>query len=351
MSIETIIGRQFDIANDQAKNLTIQKFKNYVMCNLRGGIGKTTLSFNLSYSTDNILVVDTCPQGNLSYFYDREYYSGARTTVRDMIIPYIMPGSMGKATHVASRIGATNPHFSKTNSYFIQSSDELYLLPSLLANAINQASYLSSPAKDQALQNILFSLRTEIEREMNELSVNKSLIDTSPFFGGATQLSWYAADALIIPVRTDQQSMNSLELLIKTLKNSESEFRKYLPAGHERFIPKIQMVILTHCGWSTATGARNEPNQQTIVYLNRVYDILSRNDSLLTTSDPDNHLFLLDDFLGSGRISSIEAKPIELLTPGETKTIDRVRVSVNQSVEKCQNQLKFIRRQLWDMDN
>ena len=54
---------------------------------------------------------------------------------------------------------------------------------------------------------------------------------------------------------------------------------------------------------------------------------------------------MLDDFLGSGRISSIESKPMELLQKGETKGIDRVRV--NKSVDKCKNQLKFIAQQLW----
>lgn len=181
---------------------------------------------------------------------------------------------------------------------------------------------------------------------MKEIGVDKCIIDTSPFFAGATQLSWYAADALIIPVRTDQQSIKSLELLINTLSNPQSEFRKYLPDS-DMNMPKIQMVVLTHCGWSTVKGARNEPNQQTKIYLKRVYDILNRHRSLLSTDNPDNHLFLLDDFLGSGRISSYESKPIELLKPGETKTIDRSRVSVNDSVEKCKNQLRFINRQLW----
>ena len=73
-----------------------------------------------------------------------------------------------------------------------------------------------------------------------------------------------------------------------------------------------------------------------------MYDILSRHRTLLSSGNPDNHLFLLDDFLGSGRISSYETKPIELINAGETKNIDRVRVSVNESVEKCKNQLKFI---------
>ena len=103
------------------------------------------------------------------------------------------------------------------------------------------------------------------------------------------------------------------------------------------------MIVLTHCGWSTIAGARNAPNQQAKVYLGRVYDILSKH----RRNNPDNHLFLLDNFLVSGKISSWEAKPIELLQEGETKTIERTRVVVNRSVTKCKNQLRYINSQLW----
>lgn len=345
MCLNNIIERQYDIANGTAENILLPKYKIYAMCNLRGGIGKTTLSFNLSYLANNLLAVDTCPQGNLSYFYDNNYYSSKIINVRDMILPYLVPG-LGKATHVASYIGATNEYFSEKNNYYIPSTEELYLLPSQLITAINQTSGLSNDLKNEALKSILYSLKIEVARELNEDNLDKCIIDTSPFFAGATQLAWYAADALIVPVRTDQQSIKSLELLINVLSNPQSEFRKYLPEN-DMNIPKIQMVVLTHCGWSTVKDARNEPNQQTKIYLKKIYDILSRHRNLLSTKNPDNHLFLLDDFLGSGRISSYESKPIELMKPGETKSIDRVRVSVNDSVEKCKNQLRFIYNQLW----
>lgn len=345
MAIDTIINRQFDIANNQAEYIELPKYHVYAMCNLRGGIGKTTLSFNLSYLVDNLLAVDTCPQGNLSYFYDKDYYAGHQTNVKDMLLPYLVPG-LGKATRVAAYIGATNEFFSDKNNFYIPSSEELYLLPSQLITAINQTAGLQQVQKEQALKSILYSLKTEISRELSENSLDKCLIDTSPFFAGATQLAWYAADALVIPVRTDQQSIKSLQLLINTLNNPQSEFRKYLPEN-DMNVPMIQMVVLTHCGWSTVAGARNEPNQQTKIYLKKVYDILSKNRTLLSTGNPENHLFMLDDFLGSGRISSFESKPMELLKEGETKVIDRLRVSVNKSVDKCKNQLKFIAGQLW----
>lgn len=267
MSLETIIYRQFDIANNNAVEIELPKYKIYAMCNLRGGIGKTTLSFNLSYLADDLLAVDTCPQGNLSYFYDKDYYAGNQTNVKDMLLPYLVPG-LGKATRVASFIGATNEYFSDKNNFYIPSSEELYLLPSQLITAINQTAGLQQSQKQLALKSILYSLETEIKRELSENSLDKCIIDTSPFFAGATQLAWYAADALVIPVRTDQQSIKSLELLINILTNPQSEFRKYLPEN-DMNVPKIQMVVLTHCGWSTVAGARNEPNQQTKLYFKR----------------------------------------------------------------------------------
>ena len=347
MPLDDIIHRQFEIANDEAAPIDLPAFQRYTMCNLRGGIGKTTLSFNISFLADGLLAVDTCPQGSLSFFYDSQYYSSRATTVRDLILPYLIPG-VGKTTHASLRIDATNHYFEGKNNYFISSSDDLFVLPSQIAAAMSQAMTLSSPQREEAVRSIIFSLRTEIEREMNECGLDKCLIDTSPFFAGATQLSWYAADALIIPVRTDQQSINSLQLLIQTLSEPQGEFRKYLLNGAAASIPKIQMVVLTHCGWSRIPGDRNIPDKQTKLYIQRAYNILSQHRTLLSTGNPDNHLFLLDDFLGSGRISSVQSKPINLMNPGDTATIDdHSRIEVNKSVDKCKNQLKYITQILW----
>lgn len=83
------------------------------------------------------------------------------------------------------------------------------------------------------------------------------------------------------------------------------------------------------------------------MYIQQVLDIVSRNIQSFTTNDPTNHIVLLDDFLGSGRISSARSEPIELLHAGETMTIHRTKVEVNKSVEKVKNQLRFISSCLW----
>lgn len=60
--LEELIGRQFEIARGEAEALPLPRFDTYTICNLRGGIGKTSLAFNLAYLADEILAVDTCPQ-------------------------------------------------------------------------------------------------------------------------------------------------------------------------------------------------------------------------------------------------------------------------------------------------
>lgn len=218
-------------------------------------------------------------------------------------------------------------------------------MPSQMANAIAQAKTVPGSQQQIIIDGMLYSLRHEIAREMTETDALHYLIDTSPFFSGGTHLAWHATDALIIPVRTDQQSINSLNLLLNTLSNSSSEFRRTMPSdGHA---PKIQLVVLTHCGWSTRPGARNEPNQQTKLFLEQVRDVVNRGITHFTTTNSDNHIVLLDDFLGSGRISTAQSKPIELLNPGETMMINRIKAEVNESVNKIKKQLKFISDSIW----
>ncbi len=337
--MDMIFSRQFDIARGECEPLPLPRFANYAICNLRGGIGKTSIAFNLTYLTEDVLAVDTCPQCNLTYFFDKDYLQHVQLSVYDMLLPAFMPG-LGNATHIARNIAATNSFFQGKKAFYIPSDARLYVLPSQFSNAIAQAQTIPGATQTHVLDRMFYSLRDNIRREMEETGTKRSIIDTSPFFSGTTHLALYASDALLIPVRTDQQSINSLQLLLNTLSNPASEFRRIMPS--QATTPKVQMVMLTHCGWSTVSGSRNKPNQQTKIYIEQVMDIIRQNITYFTTSDPANHLVLLDDFFGSGRISSAKSKPIPLLVKGERLTINRVRTEVNESVAKIQNQIKYI---------
>ena len=105
--------------------------------------------------------------GNLSYFYDKNYYAGNQTNVKDMLLPYLVPG-LGRATRVASYIGATNQYFSDKNNYYIPSSEELYLLPSQLITAINQTAGLQQAQKEQANQTFEISLDASTPQDSSD---------------------------------------------------------------------------------------------------------------------------------------------------------------------------------------
>ncbi len=361
MSIQKIIARQAAYysqdASDWVKSeyaktfpeltklldLGLPRHERYAICNLRGGIGKSTLSFNLTFDTDDIVSVDTCPQGNLTTFFTNGQPASG-VTIYDALLPYLLP-RMPFPSNIAQNIEITNPYFDGKNAYFVPSSPNLYEFPSIMESALSQARSIPSGA-DKARSQILNSLRDLLDRETKKYNLSKVLIDTSPFFSGATHLAWHAVDSLIVPVRTDQQSVDSLDLLMQLLSDPSRSFLRS-QEGLDLSRPKIQMVVVTHCGWSTRSGARNEPNNQTKVYLKKVRDIVSNNIHLFTTSDPDNHIVPLDDFLGSGRIASAKQIPIKCLEPQQQFTIGGQRVEVNASVEKCQKQLSFISTNIW----
>jgi cellulose biosynthesis protein BcsQ len=62
-----------------------------------------------------------------------------------------------------------------------------------------------------AVRALLLSLKDILGRQA------KLLMDTSPFYSGGTRLAWCAADALIVPVRVDEHSIESFELLLDLL--------------------------------------------------------------------------------------------------------------------------------------
>lgn len=325
--IDTILERQESINTNQPVEATLPKYDIYAISSLRGGVGKTTLAYNLSFMTDNLLVVDTCPQGNLSEFLDigHEYIEGYETDERkavyDMIVPYFVTG-LNKLDHVAAKV--RNKYFREKNSYLIPSSERLYMFPSQFYGAIVQTDHIQAKKKQEALNNMLYSLRTELEREMGENKLNKCLIDCSPFIAGATKLAWYGADSLIVPIRPDGQSIKSLELMMRMLTNLKNEVKGYL-GKNEIKVPKIQMVVLTHCDY-------NEPENQIII--EKLYTILCKNRELLSTNIPEHHLVMVDDFNKLGLIE----KPIDLLKiKGNSQNLSNI----------IKNQLNFISSQLW----
>lgn len=321
-----------------------KKFTTYAISNFRGGIGKSTLAFNLAWEisrSNKTLLMDLCPQCNFTQSLLGEDADQNPANIYDALLPKVMPGTEKVALDdLLASVPPSCPAFKNGSGvHVIPGSKELFLFPSLLYTQLSTASQIGS-RKQEATKRILQSVEQIADSAKSHLKATKILIDTSPFFGGATHLGWVAADALIIPVRVDQHSMEALKLTLSMLSDETMDFRRL---NHEAGIvkmPKVHAIVMTHCGWNRQ--AAFTPDRSTQAYLLQVIDIVKENRALFTYDDPVDAIHLLDDFHSAGRISGTKRIPLAKLSVGASHTIEGQKLEVNQSLTRYQNELKAL---------
>jgi chromosome partitioning protein len=320
------------------------KFQTYAVTNFRGGIGKSTLAFNLAWEIsrkNKTLLLDACPQCNFSQSLLGDDISQTPTTIYDALLPRVMAGTPAVSPDdlIVSVPPSCTSFKSGAGTYLVPGSKELFLFPSLLYTQLSAAANLGSRSEETS-RNILQSIEKLITSLTEHLKATKTLIDTSPFFGGATHLGWVAADALIIPVRVDQHSMEALKLTLSMLKKQDMDFLRLNKQAAIQKIPKVHAIAMTHCGWNRQSAFT--PDRSTQAYLAQVIDIAQQNAELFSSSDPIDAIHLLDDFHSAGRISGSKRIPLAKLNVGESHTIEGQRLEVNQSLTRYQNELKSL---------
>jgi chromosome partitioning protein len=319
-------------------------FKTYAITNFRGGIGKSTLAFNLAWELsrkNKSLALDVCPQCNFSQSLLGDDLSSNDKTIYDALLPKVMAGTpeIERDDLLVSVPPYCTAFKGGAGLHLVPGSKDLFLFPSLLYTQLSAASNLGA-RREQTSRNILQSLETLAADLAKYTGAKKVLMDTSPFFGGGTHLAWVAAEALVIPVRVDQHSMEALKLTLSMLRNQEMDFLRLNHAAGIKRVPKIHAIAMTHCGWNRQ--AAFTPDRSTQAYLAQVIDIVTANADLFSSEDPIESIHILDDFHSAGRISGTKRIPLAMLTVGESHTIEGQRLEVNDSLKRYQNELKAL---------
>lgn len=343
-AITAIIERAGCVQNGEAVEARTKKFSNYAVSNFRGGIGKSTLSFNLAYeisANHSTLLMDLCPQRNMTQSLLGEDLHAFETTIYDALLGEITNTDKVDLEDLIMMVSAGNSSFlgsGRKKSYVVPGSQELFLFPSLLYSQLAQFSQLGEARGRAPSAKVLNAIKTIIESAKEKTKAKKTLIDTSPFFGGATHLAWCAAEALIIPVRVDQHSIEALRLTLDMLSNQESEFHKFNRQAGINNIPRVHAVTMTHCGWSRQN--KNNPDSSTKYFLQRAVEIAKEYEHLFSEEKAEDCFYLLDDFLSSGRISGKQRIPLAKLEAGKKFSVDGQRLEVNPSVERYKKEMK-----------
>lgn len=208
--------------------------------NQKGGVGKTTTALNLSSSLaladENILVIDSDPQGNLTSglgikkdhmkadLYD--IYSG-RATVEEAIQQTLIPN--------------------------------LHMVPTTMDLFAAEIELLDKPDRENALKKMLRPLRNKYKY---------ILIDCPPSFGLLTLNALVAAESVIVPVQCEYFAVEGLSLLIKLLWRVRGSFNETLD---------LEGILLTMFNKHLALS-RQISEEVRRVFKSKVYDtVIPRN--------------------------------------------------------------------------
>ncbi|KZE78624.1 hypothetical protein AV654_02415 [Paenibacillus elgii] len=343
--LDNVLERYVQLHNGAEFPFAFNTYKSYAVTNFRGGIGKTTLSFNLAYELskkNRMLFIDLCPQKNFSeLLIKKEAKEGLHRNIHGGLLGKIMGTAWETAPDepLSIRVRDCNSEFQGTKvCHAIPGSSELFLFPSTLYTQLNQFYSMNHSNKTKAVANLLRSLEDIVNEEMKDLKTEVVLMDTSPFFGGATHLAWSAAEALIIPVRVDEQSLFALELTLKMLHDDSSDFNIWRQRAEIERKPKVQAILMTHCGWNRRANYSIDSTSK--MFIERAIEICDRYAGCFSTDEPSNHFALLSDFQSTGKISGSLAIPITKLSPGKFYTVEHRRLQVNES-ERYHKELNY----------
>jgi len=347
--VDEIVERSEAILNGTPTLGRAHAFDSYAITNFRGGIGKTTLSFNLAYEVarhHRTLLLDTCSQRNFSQNLLGDDILTVEKTIYDVLVREIAgAGAIDPEDLLVSVKASCAPFKQGKPVYLVPGSTELYLFPSLLYSTLAQYQQIQqSDLREETSRRVINAVKTAISLVSERAKPEKVLIDTSPFFGGATHLAWAAADALIIPVRVDQHSIEALRQTLQMLSKKGQDFHRFNKQAGLAHQPAVHAVVMTHCGWNRQRA--NTPDSSTRYFVEKAVEIAQEFSKHFSEVNVGNCFYLLDDFHSSGRISGKQRIPLSELQTGKKYMVEGQRLEVNPSVDRYKKEIQNL---AWDL--
>lgn len=171
----------------------------YVLANQKGGVGKTTSTYNLGVALadmgQRVLLVDLDPQGGLTYCAGYEPEELERTVYHCLL------------RNVPARDAILENQFG------------IHLLPANIDLSIAEFQLINAPARERRITKILNEVRDDYDF---------ILIDSQPSLGLLTMNAMAAADRVIIPVSCEYLSVRGTTALLKLIAKVKGQLNSQL---------------------------------------------------------------------------------------------------------------------------
>lgn len=339
-NIQTILDNHSKVVEEGFTRVGTLRYNSYAVTTLRGGVGKSTLTFNLAYEMSrrhSLLIADLCAQRNLTENLMRGVQQDV--TILDALQPALLGAAFGDIPEdISYRVSNYCDSFKGGKAaHFIPGSAELFAFPSTLYQQLQIANAQSNTS---ATRKLLEILKQVLEKEAKAKGAEKILMDTSPFYAGGTHLAWCAADAVIIPVRVDEHSIESLDLTLGLLSDPSKDFLIWNQRAGGRPTPKVAAIVMTMAG--AKSQKKFTPDSASRMYIERALAIAERHMNLFDFDDPSDAFVITDDFMSTGRVSGAKSIPIARLKIGSFHSVEGKRLQVNASAERYQKELAYL---------
>lgn len=315
--------------------------------NNKGGTGKTTLAFQVvcEYARQNqrksILVVDVCPQANLSEL----LLGGLHNNGSDNLLK--RQGTTPRATiggYFQMRLPSPyKPPTFNPQDYLTKPSDYNEHIPSNIDLLCGdpllelQSNALSTLANNQIPgTNTWVAIIDWINDYLTRLDNKYNLVffDANPSFSIYTQIALAATNKLMLPVMADDSSRRAIQnafSLIYGLKLPSEIYTRYAFAEKLReaskALPKVHMIlknrITQYMGPASAYAT-------VFAAIDRDVKLLMESHSdIFTFSDIEDGMVDIRDFQTAGVVSNARGCPFQFLNSGKLELLGR-RVQVKE---------------------
>ncbi|VXC48613.1 ParA family protein [Sphingomonas sp. AX6] len=319
----------------------------YAFWNNKGGTGKTSLAFQAvtryaeKHPLARILVIDMCPQANMSELLLGGMTSGGGSQLLQqqgkiprcsvggyfqirLPSPYSAP--MFNAADYIMKPDSVNPYIPSNIS--LVCGDPLLELQS---NAINTLANAQIPGTDTWIE-VADWIRDFLEKVENDYDV--VFVDCNPSFSLYTQIALASVDRLILPVMADDSSRRAVQNALSLVYGlslpspiyATYAFSAKLHAAN-RQLPKVHLIaknrITQYMGPASAYAAVLHAIETDIINLQKAHP------NLFTFTSAQKASVSIRDFQTTGVVAFAKGLPFSRLKSGK-QSVGGHRVEVNE---------------------